>query len=71
MRAGFGWMINESIGVAGHAGVGRSESASLVMRLGGNRVQVALTNRRIPIEPVNGQIIRAMTGSPDAADDSA
>jgi CubicO group peptidase (beta-lactamase class C family) len=69
VRAGFGWMINESIGVAGHAGEGPAGSASLVMKLDSNQVHVAMTNRRIPIEPVNGRVIRAMAEA-EGSDDS-
>jgi hypothetical protein len=70
VRAGFGWMINESIGLAGHGGNGPAGSASLVMKLDSNQVHVAMTSRRIPIEPVNGQVIRAMAEAEDS-DDSA
>lgn len=58
---GLGWRINESLGVAGHAGRSRGGSASLVMRLDSGQVYVAMTNRSIPVEPVNGQIIRAIS----------
>lgn len=61
VRVGFGWRINESLGVAGHAGGGPDGSASLVMRRGGSRVHVAMTSRHIPIELVNGRVIRAIT----------
>jgi CubicO group peptidase (beta-lactamase class C family) len=68
VRAGFGWVINESIGVAGHAGSGNGGSSSLVMELDSNKVHVAMTSRRIPIEPVNGRVIRAMADAEDAGD---
>jgi CubicO group peptidase (beta-lactamase class C family) len=70
VRTGFGWMINESMGVAGVAGSGPAGSASLVMELDNNRVHVAMTSRRIPVEPVNGQVIRAMAEAEDAGDSS-
>ena len=66
VRTGFGWMINESIGVAGVAGSGPAGSASLVVELDSKRVHVALTSRRIPIEPINGQVIRAMAEAEDS-----
>ena len=70
VRTGFGWMINESLGVAGVAGSGPGGSASLVMELDSNRVHVAMTSRRIPIEPVNGQVIRAMAEAESSGDSS-
>jgi hypothetical protein len=66
VRTGFGWVINESLGVAGHADSGPAGSASLVMELDSNQVHVAMTNRRIPIEPVNGRVIRAMADAEDS-----
>jgi Beta-lactamase len=65
---GLGWRINESLGVAGGGGMSRGVSASLVVRLDSGHVHVAMTNRSIPIEPVNGRIIRAIAGhlGPDA-----
>jgi len=57
---GLGWRVNESLGVAGQAGRSRSASASLVMRLESGQVYVAMTSRSIPIEPVNGRVIRAI-----------
>lgn len=60
--AGLGWRINESLGVAGHAGRGRGGSASLVMRLESGQIYVAMTNRNIPIESVNGRVIQALGG---------
>jgi CubicO group peptidase (beta-lactamase class C family) len=59
---GLGWRINESLGVAGGGGMSRGVSASLVVRLDSGHVHVAMTNRSIPIEPVNGRIIRAIAG---------
>jgi CubicO group peptidase (beta-lactamase class C family) len=66
VRTGFGWMINESLGVAGAAGSGPAGSASLVVELDNNLVHVAVTSRRVPIEPVNGQVIRAMAEAEDS-----
>jgi CubicO group peptidase (beta-lactamase class C family) len=60
---GFGWRINEFRGVAGHGGYAGSASASLVVKLDSGKVHVALTNRGIPIEEVNGRVARALAGS--------
>jgi CubicO group peptidase (beta-lactamase class C family) len=57
---GLGWFINESLGVAGTPGGGRGGAGSLVVRLDGGQVHVALTNRHIPVEAVNGRVIRAI-----------
>jgi len=62
VAVGLGWFINESLGVAGSPGAGRGGSASLVMRLETGQVHVAMTNRLIPIEPVNGRVMRAING---------
>ncbi len=56
---GLGWRINEALGVAGQAGRAREGAASLVLHLDSGQVYVAMTNRSIPIEPVNGRIVRA------------
>jgi hypothetical protein len=60
---GLGWRINESRGVAGQAGYARSGAASLVVKLDSGKVHVALTNRGIPIEEVNGRVVRALADS--------
>jgi CubicO group peptidase (beta-lactamase class C family) len=60
---GFGWRINESRGVAGHGGLARGAAASLVVKLDCGKVHVALTNRGIPIEEVNGRVVRALADS--------
>jgi CubicO group peptidase (beta-lactamase class C family) len=59
---GLGWIINESLGAAGGGGMSRGVSASLVLRLDSGHVHVAMTNRSIPIEEVNGRISRAIAG---------
>jgi CubicO group peptidase (beta-lactamase class C family) len=67
---GLGFFINERLGVAGMAGAHRGGSASLVMRLETGQVYVAMTNRLIPIEPVNGRVIRAINEDiPNGPDD--
>jgi len=60
---GFGWRINESRGVAGHGGHAGNAAASLVVKLDSGKPYVALTNRGIPIEEVNGRVIHALAGS--------
>lgn len=60
---GLGWRINESRGVAGHGGLARGAAASLVVKLDSGKVHVALTNRGIPIEQVNGRVIHVLADS--------
>jgi hypothetical protein len=60
---GLGSQINESRGVAGQAGYARSAAASLVVKLDSGKVHVALTNRGIPIEEVNGRVVHALAHS--------
>jgi len=61
---GFGWRINESRGVAGHGGRARGAAASLVVKLeDSGKAYVALTNRGIPIESVNGRVAQALADS--------
>jgi hypothetical protein len=55
--------MNESRGVAGQAGYARSAAASLVVKLDSGKVHVALTNRGIPIEEVNGRVVHALADS--------
>jgi CubicO group peptidase (beta-lactamase class C family) len=64
---GLGWLVNEPIGLAGQAGGGRGGAASLITTLDGQRAHAALANRLIPIEPVNGSVLRAVGGLPDGA----
>jgi len=60
---GFGWRINESRGAAGHGGLARGAAASLVVKLDSGKAYVALTNRGIPIEEVNGRVVQALADS--------
>ena len=60
---GLGWRVNESRGVAGQAGYARGASASLVVKLDSGKAHVALTNRGIPIEEVNGRVVHALADS--------
>jgi len=58
---GLGWVVNEAKGLTGHAGGGRGGSSSLIVAAGGERVHVAMTNRLIPVEPVNAKALRALS----------
>jgi CubicO group peptidase (beta-lactamase class C family) len=58
---GLGWVVNEAKAVTGHAGGGRGGSSSLIVAADGGRIHVALTNRLIPIEPVNARVLRAVS----------
>lgn len=60
---GLGWQINESRGVAAASGMAQGAAASLVVKLDSGRVHVALTNRGIPIDEVNGRVLHALAGS--------
>ena len=60
VQTGLGWVINQARGVAGHAGGGRGGSSSLIVAADG-RIQVALTNRLIPVEPVNARVLAAVS----------
>ena len=57
-RMGLGWQLDPTGGIVGHPGTAPGASASLVVR--GPQVHVALTNRSVPVEPVNGRILRAL-----------
>jgi CubicO group peptidase (beta-lactamase class C family) len=59
VHVGLGWNVNSEHGVAGHPGGGPGGSSSLVVRLAEQRAHVAMTNRRVPVEPVNGRVMRA------------
>jgi CubicO group peptidase (beta-lactamase class C family) len=63
VQAGLGWHVNQARGVYGHAGGGQGGASSLIVSADGTRVHVALTNRLIPIEPVNARVLRALGGS--------
>jgi CubicO group peptidase (beta-lactamase class C family) len=63
VEVGLGWIVNQKRGVHGHAGGGRGGASSLIVSAGGDRVHIALTNRLIPIEPVNARVLKALTGS--------
>ncbi|MFC1419607.1 serine hydrolase [Streptacidiphilus cavernicola] len=57
---GLGWRLDPTGEIAGLAGSLPGASASLVLRLRDRRVHVALSNRDVPVEPVNGRVLRAL-----------
>ncbi len=60
---GLGWQVNESRGVAAASGVAQGAAASLIVKLDNGKVHIALTNRGIPIDEVNGRVLHALAGS--------
>jgi CubicO group peptidase (beta-lactamase class C family) len=60
VQVGLGWHLNTAREIAGHPGGGSGGAASLVLVREPGRVHVALTNRRIAIEPVNGRVLRLL-----------
>jgi hypothetical protein len=45
----------------GHAGGGPGAASSLLSRLSEGRTSVVLASRLVPIEPVNGRLIRPVS----------
>jgi CubicO group peptidase (beta-lactamase class C family) len=66
-QRGLGWLIDHPSGVIGAAGGALGASTSLLIRVSDNQTHIALTNQRIPIEPVNGRVLRACSSSGGAA----
>jgi CubicO group peptidase (beta-lactamase class C family) len=60
VQVGLGWHLNTARQIAGHPGGGFGGAASLVVAREPGRVHVALTNRRLAIEPVNGRVLRLL-----------
>jgi CubicO group peptidase (beta-lactamase class C family) len=60
-RVGLGWLISPRSGVAVHAGAGPGATASLLVRIRDNQVHVTMTNRFIPIDPINDRVLRSWT----------
>jgi hypothetical protein len=63
VATGLGWNVNESRGVAGMSGLAPGAAASLVVKLDNGKVHIALTNRGIPVDEVNGRVLDALAGS--------
>jgi hypothetical protein len=57
---GLGWPLDRAGAITGSPGRGPGGSVSLVVRLRDNQTQVAMTSRRMPVEPINGRLLRAM-----------
>ena len=53
----------ESRGVAAASGMAHVAAASLLVKLDSGKVHIALTNRGIPIDEVNGRVLGALAGS--------
>jgi CubicO group peptidase (beta-lactamase class C family) len=60
VQVGLGWHLNIGHAIAGHPGGGSGGAASLVLAREPGRVHVAVTNRRVAIEPVNGRVLRLL-----------
>jgi CubicO group peptidase (beta-lactamase class C family) len=58
---GFGWLVSAGRGIYGHPGTGPGAGVSLIVRPETGTVTVAATNRRVPVEPVNARLIRAIS----------
>jgi len=58
---GLGWLVSTSKDIYGHPGAGPGAAISLMIRPGTGTVTVVLTNRRVPVEPVNARLIRPIT----------
>ena len=57
-QIGLGWLLHRPKGVAGHAGGGPGAATSLIIGLDTGRATVAMSNRLVPIEPVNARLLR-------------
>jgi CubicO group peptidase (beta-lactamase class C family) len=57
-QMGLGWLLHRPKDLCGHAGGGLGAAASLLCRLSDGQTSVALTNRLVPIEPVNVRLVR-------------
>ena len=55
-RVGLGWRLNTARGFAFETGNGPGGSASLIVRPGDSRAFVALTNRKVPVMPLNARV---------------
>jgi CubicO group peptidase (beta-lactamase class C family) len=55
-HVGLGWRLNTARGFAFETGNGPGGSASLIVRPGDSRAYVALTNRKVPVMPLNARV---------------
>jgi CubicO group peptidase (beta-lactamase class C family) len=60
-QVGLGWILNQDKGIAGHPGIGPGFAASMFMHVDSGLACVALTNRQVPIEPLNARLMSALT----------
>jgi CubicO group peptidase (beta-lactamase class C family) len=60
-QMGLGWILHQDESTAGHPGTGPGFAVSMFIHLSSGQASVALTNRQVPIEPVNDRVIRALT----------
>jgi hypothetical protein len=63
VATGLGWHVDESRGLAGMSGMAYGAAASLVVKLDNGKVHIALTNRGMPIDEVNGCVLDALADS--------
>lgn len=59
-KVGLGWLVNPAGDLYGHSGAGPGAGASLLIGLSTGEVTVAVTNRQVPMEPVNARLRRPM-----------
>jgi CubicO group peptidase (beta-lactamase class C family) len=60
-QIGLGWLLHDAQDLCGHAGGGQAGASSLLIRMSTGQTSVALTNRMIPLEPVNLRLLRPFT----------
>jgi CubicO group peptidase (beta-lactamase class C family) len=60
-RVGLGWLISPGGDVAVHAGAGPGASASLLVRIRDNQLHLTITNRFVPLDPINDRVLRSWT----------
>jgi hypothetical protein len=60
---GLGWLISPRGDVAMHAGAGPGATACLLIRIPDGRLHVTMTNRPVPLDPVNERVLRFWASS--------
>ncbi len=60
-RVGLGWLIAPRGDVAVHAGAGPGATASLLVRIRDNQVHLTMTNRMVPVDPINERVLGSWT----------
>lgn len=56
-QVGLGWLLNQAKYVYGHSGGGLGATTSLILKVDRGRTSVAMTNRLVPIEPINARLV--------------